>query len=326
MTERERVLIALKGGQPDRIPFLDYVDKDMRHKIMKRDDFDELDLAKEMQFDAIQCEGMWPPFFAVFDKERSATDLDGIIAGLIKTRDDLKLAKFPPLDDAFFEYPNRFIEKYAKEGYALYYRTRMGCSGVLNSMGLEGFSYALVDDPYVIETLMDMYVEWVIELLDKTQDMGFDFVWFADDLAFNTGPMFSPQVFREVFLPKMKKVAEHVKLPWVYHSDGNLMPLIDDLLSLGMNGLNPIEPGAMDIEQMKRDYGERICLIGNVDIRYTLTRGTTQEVEAEVKSRIDTIGKGGGYIISSSNSIPNYCKLENVLAMRDAIVKYRDYA
>jgi len=103
------------------------------------------------------------------------------------------------------------------------------------------------------------------------------------------------------------------------------MPILDELLSLGMNGLNPIEPGAMDIELMKEKYGDRLCLIGNINLHHTLTVGTPVEVESEVRERISKIGKNGGYIIASSNSITDYCRPENVLALRDAIIKYRDY-
>jgi uroporphyrinogen decarboxylase len=119
-------------------------------------------------------------------------------------------------------------------------------------------------------------------------------------------------------------VAQAVKLPWVYHSDGDLSLLMDDLLSLGMSGLNPIEPEAMDIEKVKAQYGSRVCLMGNVDVGM-LTDGTCHQVEERVQWLIRTIGKGGGYILASGNSIPDYCKVENVLAMRNAVIKYRDY-
>ncbi|RIK41555.1 MAG: hypothetical protein DCC57_18850 [Chloroflexi bacterium] len=140
--------------------------------------------------------------------------------------------------------------------------------------------------------------------------------------------MFSPRVFRTLFLPHLRRVADAVKgegFPWIVHSDGNLMPLLDDLLTLGFDGLHPLEPGAMDIEAVKREYGQRLCLVGNIDLHYTLTLGAPAEVEAEVKRRIETIGQGGGYMISSANSITSYCKIENVWAMIRAIRKYGAY-
>ncbi len=82
----------------------------------------------------------------------------------------------------------------------------------------------------------------------------------------------------------------------------------------------------MDIEAMKRDYGQHVCLIGNIDLHYTLTLGTPEEVDAEVKRRIEVVGKGGGYMISSANSITSYCKVENVRAMIAAIRRYGAYS
>ncbi|MBP8989511.1 MAG: hypothetical protein KBG64_04745 [Clostridia bacterium] len=322
MNSRERVLAALKRQIPDRVPFVDTVDTNMQIRIMGRSDFSPEDLAETMGFDALLLNA-YPPFFV--QQVLTGSGSEFIKEPLIKSRKDLDLARFPKIDDNYLEEAKRFVARYHKTGYALGLVTRMGASGVLNSMGLEGFSYALADDPFVIETLFDRYVAFAVKLLEKTQNLGFDFIKFSDDIAFKSGPMFSPKIFRELFLPRMRTVASYVKLPFIYHSDGNLLPIFDDLLSLGMQAINPIEPGAMDIEQIKEQYGDRICLHGNIDLHYTLTRGTPEEVRAEVKQRILKIGRGGGYIIASSNSITNYCKLENVLAMRDAIREYGSY-
>ena len=135
----------------------------------------------------------------------------------------------------------------------------------------------------------------------------------------------SPTMYQEFFLPYQKMVAQAIQKPWVFHSDGNLMPILDDLLTLGMAGLHPIQQAAMDIGKVKSRYGKRICILGNIDLDYTLTRGTPQEVEREVRDRIAVAGEGGGYIITSANSLPNYCKTENVLAMAAAIRKYGNY-
>jgi uroporphyrinogen decarboxylase len=98
-------------------------------------------------------------------------------------------------------------------------------------------------------------------------------------------------------------VAREIKKPWIFHSDGNLFPILDGLVTLGMNAIHPVQPSAMDINQLKARYGDRVCIVGNIDLDYTLTRGTPEETEAEVKDRIEKVGKGGGYMISSANSI-----------------------
>lgn len=322
MTSRERVLTALKGGQPDRVPFVDEMDPGMQAQIMGHSPVDPVQLADKMGFDAISLK-MFPPLFV--SHKMLSSGINYISETGIRSRSDLEQAVFPELDAAYLEQAEQFISRCHGTGLALGLVSRMGCSGVLNSMGIENFSYALADDLGVIETLLDRYADWACELLLKTRNMGFDFFKFADDIAFKTGPLFSPQVFRELFLPRMRRVASQVPGPWIFHSDGNLMPVFDDLLSLGMNAVNPIEPGAMDIDVVKQRYGKRICIHGNIDLHYTLTRGTPAEVRAEVRHRIAAIGAGGGYIIASANSITDYCRVENVLEMRDAIREYGVY-
>ena len=121
-----------------------------------------------------------------------------------------------------------------------------------------------------------------------------------------------------------RRVAEQITKPWIFHSDGNLVSILDDLLELGMSGLHPIEPDAMDLGELKRRYGDRVCLCGHISVD-VLSRGTLQEVDALVKEAIRIAAPGGGYIAGSSNSIAYYCQPENVRAIQQAIQKYGRY-
>ena len=326
VTPRERVLAALALRQPDRVPFMESgIDLDMQVRIMGREDFTPAELATELGLDGFGVRFL-PPLFV--ETQRPGTR-DFISLPQLTCPDDLALMEFPdPTDSALYEEAKRQVDL-NRGHYAVAGMIRLGASATLLSMGLEGFAYALHDHPGLVETILDRYVEWSIRVVEHLADVGVDLIWNADDLAYKTGPMFSPKVFTEVFLPRLAKVADAINsagLPWIFHSDGNLMPILDDLLTLGMNGLHPIEPGAMDINYLKEHYGERLCLVGNIDLRYTLTRGTPEEVDAEVRDRIERVGRGGGYIVSSANSITSYCKLENVFAVRDAIARYGHYA
>ena len=129
--------------------------------------------------------------------------------------------------------------------------------------------------------------------------------------------MVSPALFRELMMPRFRRVAEKVTKPWIVHSDGNIVPLIEDLLSLGISGLHALEPEALDIREVKRRWGGRVCLIGNVSL-VTLGRGTTEQVVAEATGLIQDLGGNGGYMLSSSNSIASYLPVENVLALSRA--------
>jgi uroporphyrinogen decarboxylase len=125
-------------------------------------------------------------------------------------------------------------------------------------------------------------------------------------------------------MPRYRRLAEKVTLPWVIHSDGNMLPFLDDLVSIGIAGFHPVENGAMDIRAVKKQYGDRICLLGNVDLNL-LGLGTPEEVDREVYELIRDVGPGGGYILTSGNSLAGYLKPECVRAKSEAARKYGTY-
>ncbi len=324
MTSKERVLASLNLKKPDRVPFIDNIDAEMEQKITGKKEYSRLDVAEAFGLDAMGYDGFFPPIFA----EQAISDgITYYTRGLINSRENLDIVKMPDLSDTnYFDEAKKFVDQNGGKNYALYARTRLGASAVLLSMGLENFAFDISDDTGITQALLEIYCGWTERLMEKIKDCGFDFVWCFDDIAYNNGPMMSPDVFRSLFIPNMKKAADACTLPWIYHSDGNLMPVLDDLLVLGMNGLHPLEPGPMDINAVKKKYGKCLCLIGNIDLAYTLTRGTVEEVDAEVKKRILEIGIDGGYMIASANTITKYCKPENVRSMVNAIKKYAPLA
>jgi uroporphyrinogen decarboxylase len=188
------------------------------------------------------------------------------------------------------------------------------------------FSIALYHNRSLLEKMMDIFIEWNFIVIERLQQIGgIDFFMTPNDMAFKTGPFVSPVIFREFFLPRMQVVADTIKLPWAFHSDGDLNLVMDDLLTLGMNAINPIESPGMNLKEAKYNWGDKVCLWGNVDLHHALTLGTVEEVETEVTRCMNEGAPGGGYICASSNSITNYCKVENVRAMINAIQKYGTY-
>lgn len=322
MNHRERVLAALRREEPDRVPYCEVtISQSVLQAISGRNEvLSEKEISALLGRDNIRFDAM-PPFLA--EKSIGADGQEYLVDGLIKTREDLRLVQLPdPKDKEFIRKAREFANE--KEDYAATAAIRLGISPVLNSMGIEAFSYALYEDRQLITDLLERYANWTIDVVDWLQESGFSLFWAFDDVAFGTAPFMRADDFHELFMPHLSRVAERIEIPWIFHSDGNLLPLMDDLLTLGMSGLNPIEPGAMDIEYVKEHYGDRICLVGNINID-TLSRGTPQEVDEEVRDRIFTLGHGGGYIASSSNSIPDYVKPENLVAMVNAIQKYGRY-
>ena len=359
MTPRERVLTALRRGQPDMVPWIenDFEESQQISVMGGRTDFTPGDLCRKLGMDgfgyhfptggaakasqATQTSDavkqsfyfpkmltfdFVPPWIAEMGVD-APTGRTYVKRGLLVDRDSLKhFDAFLPDPDhpARYEQVARWLEQY-KEDYAVFARLRLGSASTFESMGLDVFSLMVYDDPDLVKEIHRRFSEWSARVVENLNKLDFDFYWANDDHADNKAPWVNMEMYEEFFFPYQKIVADAMKKPWIFHSDGNLFPILDGLLKLGMNGIHPVQPAAMNINDLKAKYGSKVCIVGNIDLDYTLPRGTVEEVEAEVKDRIQKVGKGGGYMISSANSITDYCKTENVLAMGRAIEKYRRY-
>jgi uroporphyrinogen decarboxylase len=316
MTPRERLIAALKLGTPDRVPYFEYsisgdvVKKAFGHCPEDRLEFNRLVGRADLE--------VWrkPPIFARYEKARDGRS--HLTAGLIRTRADYREHfRLPaPFNSQGLEDAQRAVEQ--KGEFALGLVVSLSADPVFLSMGFDGVAYALADDPGLVGEMLDRFTDWTVELLAEYQKLGFDFVLCGDDVAHKTGPFVSPKAFRDVFWPRMKRVADAIRLPWIQHCDGDLRPIMDDWLALGMNAIHPIEPGAMDIFELKRLYGHRLCLCGNFDINI-LALGTPEQTREEVRRKMEVLKVGGGYVAASSTSIPFYVKPENFRAMVEAI-------
>lgn len=235
--------------------------------------------------------------------------------GMIKTRKDLDKMKFRDIDEVVAQ-AEKFLKH--KGDYAANAMLFLGIDPCWHSMGFETFATGLIEDPELVGEVLRRITDWYARAAEAMCALDFDFIWVADDIAYHTAPMFSPRQYRNVLLPHTRKVAEKITKPWIYHSDGNLMPLLDDLISQGMHAIHPLEPGAMDPSVLKEKYGQRIAFVGNINID-TLSRGETPDVVKEVKETISILGPDYGYLMSSSNSIAPGCKSANVKAMLKAL-------
>jgi uroporphyrinogen decarboxylase len=154
-------------------------------------------------------------------------------------------------------------------------------------------------------------------------------VFTGDDYASTDGPLMSPKTFRELLYPGLKRVFAGFKeqgLLTVKHSDGNILSLLDMIIDAQPDCLDPIDPnGGLDIGWMKQNYGNRFAMKGNVDCAHLLTFGAMEEVVRQTKEVIRVAAPGGGFILSSSNSVHSKVKPENYLAMWNTVRTYGTY-
>ncbi|MEI7670507.1 MAG: cobalamin-dependent protein [Deltaproteobacteria bacterium] len=196
-------------------------------------------------------------------------------------------------------------------------------------MGAETFFSALEQDEELVAAIINRIGEIQYQTFMRvTEHPCVGAVINPDDIAFNTGLLVNPKYLRKYLFPwykKMGKVCREKGIGFIFHSDGDCTEIMDDLIDCGFHAFNPIQPNAMNIVEVKKKWGKKLCLIGNLNLDSTLTLGTPEDVRAEVYERIRTIAPGGGYMVSSSNSITDYVPAANMRALLDATYEFGQY-
>jgi uroporphyrinogen decarboxylase len=202
---------------------------------------------------------------------------------------------------------------------------------------LRGFSNFIVDlnsRPKLADALLDKITDIYLGLYDQYLGAVGDhiqMVMFGDDLGAQTHMLLSPKLFREHIKPRLKRLFDFIHgktdARVFLHSCGTFVPIIPDLIEIGVDVLNPVQPLAkdMDSKELKEKFGQKLTFHGGVDIQRVLPFGSVEEVRAEAKRRIDALAPGGGYVFAPAHNIQPEIPPEKVIAMYKAAEKYGRY-
>jgi uroporphyrinogen decarboxylase len=199
--------------------------------------------------------------------------------------------------------------------------------------GLEQMLMDLVLNPEFVKALMAKLLEINKAGTGRFLDLAGPYIQVfrtADDLATQRGPLMSPQTFQTLLRPFYQEYFEFVKSKTeakiFYHSCGNVTDLVDVLVEIGVDVLNPVQVAAMgDTAKLKARFGDKVTFWGAIDTQHVLPHGTVEEVEAEVRNRIRDLGPGGGYVVGPVHNIQPDVPPENIVAMAEATRKYGTY-
>ncbi|MGD0878340.1 MAG: uroporphyrinogen decarboxylase family protein [Anaerolineales bacterium] len=340
MNSAERIFAALRGQTPDRVPALEWF---VHPKIIEAlfpgaswPDFVEnigLDAMsalflyegtfKEVPIGPKKLLSEWGVTLGITDEHSAPID------GPIKTLDDAK-HYLPPDPQASYRLGNlpAYVQRFKRQK-AVIWCQRAEFMWAADLMRIDNLLISFIENKRLAHEVLDIVNEFAIALARRAVRAGADVIMLGDDYAYNSGPMMSPGIFKEFIQPRLAKVVQAVKEEGAFcikHSDGNLWPLLDMIVETGVDAINPIEPVAgMDIAEVKRKYGSRVCLVGNIDCGDLLSNGTQEDVTRSVKETLLKGAPGGGYIMSSSNTIHSSVNPENYLAMITATHKYGQY-
>lgn len=222
----------------------------------------------------------------------------------------------------------QFIELQEKLGDTVLFPSEspVGLDTAWIRAGVELFTYTYAEDPDLISTWLQALADFEVRRVHDVADLNLSPVTLVyADLAFKTGLLFSPTFLRKEFFPRLKQVTEAWQahgIKVIYHSDGNLMEVMNDFVATGINGINPVETIAgMDVGLIRKKY-PKLTMMGGIDCSQLLPYGTEEEVEAEVKKILDEGFTGGGILLGSTTEIHPDCKVENVLKMWETARTY----
>lgn len=194
---------------------------------------------------------------------------------------------------------------------------------------LRGFENMLMD-PYTnrqsIEYSRDQVVAFNLTMIDQWLARGADAIYFSDDWGSQRGLLINPADWRKFYKPAYAAMFDRVRAGGAHvwmHLCGNITAILPDLIELGLNVLNPVQPQAMDIHFLAKEFGGKICFNGGVDVQGTMVHGSPEDVKREVHQLVDSFGRfNGGYIGGTSHSIMPETPLDNVIALFEAFAEY----
>ena len=264
-------------------------------------------------------------------KDQTSTPM--LIDYTIKTREDWDKHKhrLTPTPDRInwvaFESDRRRAHQ---EGLFFCYTGGAGYQAITGMVHPEALLESMITDPQWAKEMIDTSTDLVLGLLQLLIDKGYQFdgYWCSDDLGYRNGLMFSPRHYRELVMPAHQKVCDFCHQHGIFailHSCGNVNEAVDDLIEAGWDCLQPLEVKAqMDVIQLKRKYGDQLALMGGIDVR-VMADGTAEELEEELRTKLEIAKENGGYIYHSDHSVPDNVSFQQYQRVIELVLEFGRY-
>ena len=341
MNSKQRVYSALRFERPDRTPRFIWLGSETRRNLMKKYSVSSLDLDFKMGNDILQTwlsingemERPVPPGSSFVDEWGITWQQSGIYNAVVKhplkdlTADEIADYPFPePLKPERYDDLKQLLNTYGSE-----YFIGADISGSLfepayHLRGMENLMMDMAMEDPAADILLDKLTGFTTSVAFESVRLGVDWIWLGDDLGSQISMMMSPDMWRQYFKPRMKKIIDAIRavkpdMIIAYHSCGSMSPVIPDLVEIGVNVLNPVQESAagMNQRQIKAQYGDKLALMCGLDTQQFLVSATPEQVWEKTAGLIETLGANGGYIFAMSHHVQPDTPVENINAMLEAL-------
>jgi len=355
MRPKDRFIAALKRQPVDRVPLYDFLlQKPLFTQVIGRtpDAYNARD-AVDLSV-ALGLDGVWIPFGTpsawsaekisdkvykdewgtTFEKDDAAWPIDAPVGFPLQGREDL--AHYTPPDPLAAGRLDE-IHQAVAINQALGDKAVAILGGVTGPLtvswfltGYENICLKLYDDPQFLEDLAAISVDFCLKAVSRMAKAGVDAMILSDDYGASAQGLIRSTHFKAIYKPALKKIVDCIKaqnLPVFMHCCGRIYDYLDDLVEIGIDAYHPLQRTAgMDLARVKQEYGDRICLIGNIDSSRTLPFGSMAQIEAETREALRIAAPGYGYILASDHSLHDGIPVPNILLMFETARKYGVYS
>jgi uroporphyrinogen decarboxylase len=336
MTSKERVKTAFSHKQADRVPTFSSFTTGLGRRLRKDLNITEKDLGVAMGNDMIEVKS------GIEAVMNMSEDLDFVCPWGIHWRkvqnqfgsyteivenplagDDEKLTNWnapDPTKEKQYEAMKQTLDTYGKN----YWITGSCRCSIFETAwflrGMENFLVDLISNEDYANELLDKITEYPRFALKEFIRLGADMVWMGDDVATQLGLMISPAIWRKYFKPRYEKLFKEFRelnpdIIIAYHSCGNCFDLVEDLIEIGLDVLHPLQPQAIDPIVAKEKFGDRLTLMGGLDIQLVMPNGSPKDVREETIRLIKGCGKGGGFILGGAHHFQEDTSTENIITL-----------
>jgi len=332
MNNRQRVLTALNHRQPDKVPYdIRFTQKALAKmaKYYGDPDFDSKlgncftwfrPYPDNVRYRLVAPD-IWQDEFGV--RWNRAIDKDiGVPCNQLVTPQNIKEFEWPdPGDPTRYDFIKEAIKKTGDSvtlvslGFALFERA-------WTLAGMENLLMYMLTEPHFVNLLLDRILEYNLGIIEHSCSLDIDIFRFGDDWGHQRGLIMGIDLWRQFIKPRIKEMYHLAKSKGKYlmiHCCGKVDELFPDLIECRLDIFNPFQPEVMDVFEMKKRYGDRLCFYGGISTQRTLPYGTVTEVKDEVNRLIDVVGENGGYIASPAHDIPGDAKPQNIAAMIEVL-------
>jgi uroporphyrinogen decarboxylase len=357
MTHRERLLAALRREQPDRLPWSlamtppvfetfrartgaesyrelwDFDYRDVSFTRPPRQPLDHAPYYAGRTFKGpVEFDPEWGYALVQQDAASHFRHFESPFDGRDFTARDAREYPLPDYtDDARFAGVAEANAAWHAKGYATRHLvdfSTFDCSWLIR--GYEAFLMDLAAEEESAFLLMDRVSDAVAARLAQMAGRGTDLVGFGEDVGMQTSMIIHPDVWRAHIKPRFRKIVAAAKAAkpdvlFFYHSDGAITPIIPDLIEIGVDVLNPVQPEVMDPAAIKREFGRDLAFWGGLGTQTTLPFGSPAEVRRTVRDLITTVGAGGGFLIAPTHVVEPEVPWENIIAFIEAVDEFGRY-